>query len=68
MLYEMTLYVHIIKHSGVWFWTNGVAAIKKKKKEKKKTSGHGEWGVLVPKPNKTSNAKSCINQSLKSDW
>lgn len=48
MLYEMTLHVHIIKHSGVWFWTNGVAAIKKRKK-KKRTSGHRAWagGVRV---------------------
>lgn len=34
-----------------------------RKKERK-----GRGGRLNPKPNKTSNTKSYINQSLKSDW
>lgn len=52
MLYEMTLYVHIIKHSGVWFWTNGVAAIKKKKKEKKRPVAVGSGGCWFPNQTK----------------
>lgn len=59
----MTLCVHIIKDSGVCFWTKCCCCNKKEKKKGKEGGGR-----LNPKPNKTSNTKSYINQSLKSDW